>query len=215
MSLFQPRRETRPDETASAASARDDQQGNTPADTRTEAPEKTAVARVENVVPARSGSVTTESAETGAHPSGRDQLELGIDGVATRTVTCETCANALTVDLAPGKTRHYCDHCGTEFFMTVRGRAVSLLFNHLAMLTVGRDCRRASVVSLDEALALFGATRETDWETIEMTRRKLVRQYHPYLLADANDCLLEKVRNNRRLVGSAFDLLVESRLAPE
>ena len=128
-----------------------------------------------------------------------------------KVISCQNCGQGLRIELSEAKRAQYCPSCKATFTTAFQDGVLSVLFEGTKQESGKPQNEQPLNVSLGDAYRLFGADQATAWEEIELTRRRLVQQYHPDKVAALGSKLREVAEVEAKRINIAFDMLRRER----
>lgn len=128
-----------------------------------------------------------------------------------KIVVCQKCGQRLRIELSEGKREQRCPTCKTLFTTAYQDGVLSVVFEGAEPENGPTQKPQPLHVTLGDAYELFHADKGTAWEEIELTRRKLIQQYHPDKVAALGPKLRELAEVEGKRINIAFALLRKDR----
>lgn len=119
-------------------------------------------------------------------------------------IKCEGCEQKLRIKLSPKTGEYNCPSCKAKFHASFSGGVLSVVFVKSSGSTEFDD---GAPLSLKDAYKLFEADEYSPWEHIELTRRRLIQQYHPDKVAALGPKLRELAEVEGKRINLAYALL--------
>jgi hypothetical protein len=126
-----------------------------------------------------------------------------------KIVACQKCEQRLRIELSEGQREQRCPTCKTSFTTSYQDGVLSIVFEGAEPENGTKQ--NEPPVTLEVAYQLFNADKGTAWEEIELTRRRLLQQYHPDKVAALGPKLRELAESEGKCINVAFDLLRKTR----
>ena len=114
-------------------------------------------------------------------------------------IDCQVCGQKLRINLSTESREFNCPSCKANFNASFSNGVLSVVFVNKS--TKGTETEDLPI-NLKEAYKLFGADESSPWEMIELSRRRLIQQYHPDKVA----ALGPKLRAVAELEGKRINL---------
>ena len=128
-----------------------------------------------------------------------------------KVISCQSCGQGLRIELSQANRQQCCPSCKATFTASYLDGVLSVVFES-AKPETGKPQNEDSLnVTLVEAYRLFSADKATVWEEIELTRRRLIQQYHPDKVAALGPKLREVADIEAKRINIAFALLRRDR----
>lgn len=126
-----------------------------------------------------------------------------------KIIECETCKQKLRITLHNVVREYSCPKCKNGFRASFTDGILSVVFlknsNHNESET------QSEKITIEHAYKLFEANEYTPWEQIELTRRRLIQQYHPDKVHSLGEKLRKVAEAEGILINTAFELLKKHR----
>ena len=147
---------------------------------------------------------TTESSQSANEPV-RDSSPTH------KVISCQNCGQGLRIALSQTKRQQCCPSCRATFTTTYLDGVLSVVFEGTKPEAGKSQNEQSLNVTLVDAYQLFGADKTTAWEEIELTRRRLIQQYHPDKVVKLGPKLREVAEIEAKRINIAFALLRRDR----
>ena len=116
-------------------------------------------------------------------------------------IECQSCGQKLRINLGSDSREYNCPICKAIFRASYSVGVLSVLF--VKTNPKGDD----TTLSLKDAYKLFEADETSPWEQIELTRRRLIQQYHPDKVASLGPKLKEVADKEGKRINIAYSLI--------
>jgi hypothetical protein len=128
-----------------------------------------------------------------------------------KVISCQNCGQGLRIELSQAKRQQYCPSCKATFTTTYLDGVLSVVFESAKRETGKSPNEPPLNLTLGDAYILFGADKTTAWEEIELTRRRLIQQYHPDKVAALGPKLREVAEVEAKRINIAADMIRKDR----
>lgn len=128
-----------------------------------------------------------------------------------KIIACQNCGQGLRIELSQARRQQCCPTCKATFTTTYLDGVLSVVFEGAKPENNKARNEQTLDVTLGDAYRLFVADKATAWEEIELTRRRLIQQYHPDKVAALGPKLREVADVEAKRINIAFDLLRQER----
>lgn len=123
-------------------------------------------------------------------------------------IKCEGCGQKLRIKIDPETQEFNCPSCKAKFHASFSAGVLSVVFVKSNGIKKDED---QVTLTLKDAYKLFEADETSPWEQIELTRRRLIQQYHPDKVAALGPKLREVADKEGKRINLAFALLRQVR----
>lgn len=121
-------------------------------------------------------------------------------------IDCHGCGQKLRIKLGLEPREYGCPSYKSKFRASFSGGVLSVVF--VNSVGTGTSFESGDVpLSLHDAYLLFGADATSPWESIELTRRRLIQQYHPDKVAALGPKLQVVAAAEAKRINVAYDVL--------
>lgn len=121
-------------------------------------------------------------------------------------IDCQGCSQKLRIKLGAESREYSCPSCKSKFHASFSGGVLSVVFLKAAGAGAGFENEDAPL-TVNDAYKLFDADATSPWESIELTRRRLIQQYHPDKVAALGPKLQVLAEAEGKRINVAYDLL--------
>jgi hypothetical protein len=128
-----------------------------------------------------------------------------------KVISCQNCGQGLRIELSQAKRQQCCPTCKAAFTTTYLDGVLSVVFEGAKPETGKPQDGQPLNITLADAYQLFGANKTTAWEEIEVTRQRLIRQYHPDKVAALGPRLREVAEVEAKRINIAFAMIRKER----
>jgi len=128
-----------------------------------------------------------------------------------RVISCQNCGQGLRIELSQTRRQQRCPACKATFTTAYLDGILSVVFEGVKAETGKPENEQSLNVTLADAYQLFGADKTTAWEEIELTRRRLIQQYHPDKVAALGPKLREVAETEAKRINIAADMIRKER----
>jgi len=128
-----------------------------------------------------------------------------------RIVACQKCGQRLRIELSEEPRKQRCPTCKASFTTAYQEGVLSVVFERAEYENGTTQNDQLLNVTLGDAYRLFNADKGAGWEEIELTRRRLIQQYHPDKVAALGPKLRELAEVEGKRINIAFALLRKER----
>lgn len=119
-------------------------------------------------------------------------------------IDCQGCGQKLRIKLSSEFQEYSCPSCKSKFHASFSGGVLSVVF----VKSAGNGAKTDdALLTLKDAYKLFNADETSPWESIELTRRRLIQQYHPDKVTALGPKLREVAEVEGKKINVAYDLL--------
>ncbi|OIQ65885.1 DnaJ-like protein DjlA [mine drainage metagenome] len=161
-----------------------------------------AVALAKKVADALSGSKPEAEPKKDPEPTQRSAQTPSEAPV----IDCQGCSQKLRIKLGSESHEYSCPSCKSKFHASFSGGVLSVVF--VKSSGNGADSRDDDTpLTVKDAYKLFEADESSSWETIELSRRRLIQQYHPDKVAALGPKLKMVAEAEGKRINVAYDLL--------
>jgi DnaJ-domain-containing protein 1 len=123
-------------------------------------------------------------------------------------IECQACNQKLRIKLSQESAEYSCPSCNSKFQCSFSEGVLSVIFVKPASNNSKDDSDNQSLeITLNDAYKLFDANASSPWELIELTRRRLIQQYHPDKVASLGPKLKLLAETEGKRINIAYDLL--------
>ena len=118
------------------------------------------------------------------------------------------CNQRLRIKLSQESREYLCPLCKSKFQASFSKGVLSLIIVKPADNYDKRDVNNQGLeITLNDAYKLFDADTTSSWEFIELSRRRLIQQYHPDKVASLGPKLKVLAETEGKRINIAYDLL--------
>jgi len=128
-----------------------------------------------------------------------------------KIIACQKCKQRLRIELCLSQREQHCPICKVSFTTVYQDEVLSVVFAETKSENGTKQNEHSLNVTLDDAYQLFQTDKGDAWEEIELTRRRLIQQYHPDKVAALGPKLRELAELEAKRINVAFDLLRKER----
>jgi DNA-directed RNA polymerase subunit RPC12/RpoP len=124
-----------------------------------------------------------------------------------KVIECHGCGQKLRIELDSVTRNYTCPKCKSAFHASFENRVLSVVFQNNASHSDDTKNEDDRHLTEEEAYKLFGTDESTPWESIELTRRRLIQQYHPDKVAALGPKLRAVAEAEGKRINKAYDML--------
>jgi DNA-directed RNA polymerase subunit M/transcription elongation factor TFIIS len=122
-------------------------------------------------------------------------------------ISCQKCGQGLRIELNQEQRALRCPTCKASFTTAYKDGVLSVVFEGTKPDSGKTQNEQPLIMTLGDAYQLFNSDNATEWEEIELTRRRLIQQYHPDKVAALGPKLRDLAEMEVKRINIAFDLL--------
>jgi DNA-directed RNA polymerase subunit RPC12/RpoP len=123
-----------------------------------------------------------------------------------KVIECQGCGQKLRIELGSVTRDYSCPKCKSAFCASLENEVLSVVFQNKASHADYSD-ESDRHLTVEEAYKLFDSEESTAWESIELTRRRLIQQYHPDKVAALGPKLKIVAETEGKRINKAYDML--------
>ena len=144
----------------------------------------------------------TDNSKQNYSKNNSNDSEFPID---KKIIECETCKQKLRITLHDLVREYSCPKCKNSFRASFTDGILSVVFFKNSNYDEGES--QNEKMTIEHAYKIFQANQFTPWEQIELTRRKLIQQYHPDKVYSLGEKLRKVAESEGILINTAYELI--------
>jgi hypothetical protein len=122
-------------------------------------------------------------------------------------IDCQGCGQKLRIQLDLESREYSCPSCKSTFHASFSRGVLSVVFVKSEGTGTTNFKNEDAPITLNDAYSLFEADATSPWEMIELTRRRLIQQYHPDKVAALGSKLQVVAEVEVKRINVAYDVL--------